>query len=321
VGLWIQNVGVRADHLPVSLAARAARESFGLPEPMEGWTWTSLAGWDEGADGLELQELDALAAAAAAEAGAPVLAFSVHDSDSVYVVGAQPGGAAFRLVVNEDHWDADTPPPQELYEAVAWAREHALRAPSVAELQEMLARRYVFAEEGLSVVLARMGLLPPEAEHEVEEEDEEDREERARPASLEDVGDLAPGRDDRSLDGERWYTTVTGFRGREDERWTVVFAEVPLPMRVMGIDLPEGLAETLTRAVEATGMGQALAWLCRRGDRMRMLDPVFDSRDELTRELAGPYSNLEVGEWRRVPEDVERKLSATIDWAEEQAGS
>lgn len=318
MGLWIQNLGVGADRLPPSVASRAAPESFGLPEPMAGWTWTSLAGWGEGADGLELGELDELAVTAATEAEASALAFSVRDSDSVYLVGAQADGIAFRLVVNEDAWD-DGPPPRQLDEAAAWAREHAPRGPSPAELHEVLARRYVFAEEGLAVVLARMGLLPPEVEQEVEDDD--DPEERARVASLDDVAGLAPGGDDRSLDGERWYAPLSGIRGREDETWVLVFAEVPMPMRVMGFGLPEGLARTLTEAIGASGVGQALGWLCRRGKHLRMLDPIFDSRAELTEELAGPYSNLEVGEWRPVPEDVDRTLSATIAWAVDQAGS
>jgi hypothetical protein len=92
MGLWAQNVGVRGSSLPSVVLDRAGGETFGVPEAMEGWSWATLDGF------LDLAELDALAAAAGDHAGGPALAFSVHDSDSVYLVGADASGVRFRLM-------------------------------------------------------------------------------------------------------------------------------------------------------------------------------------------------------------------------------
>ena len=133
VGLWIQNIGVRAGKLPLSLSALAAEDHFGLPGPFKaGWTWISLD--DERWGVRDSGDLDATAAA---EAGAPALAFSVHDSDSAYLVGADPGGVRFRLVVNEEalETDGELPNPEgSAHDAAVWASEHAPASPSAEEL-------------------------------------------------------------------------------------------------------------------------------------------------------------------------------------------
>ena len=160
MGLWVQNVGVRAPSMPPGVAGRAAAEKDSVPEPMDGWawaTWATLAGGSF----LDLEELDALAADAAREAGAPALAYSVHDSDSAYVTGADASGTRFRLMLNPEAWE-DELPPQEVDAAAAWAGDNAPLTPSPDEIADVLERQFVFAEDGLSVLLARMGLLPAE---------------------------------------------------------------------------------------------------------------------------------------------------------------
>jgi len=160
MGLWVQNVGVKAPSVPAAVASRAAAERDSTPEQMDGWAWATWATLAGGAF-LDLEELDALAADAAREAAVPALAYSVHDSDSVYVVGGDPSGPRFRLMVNPEAWE-DELPPQEVDAAAAWAREHAPLDPSPEEIADVLGRQFVFAEDGLNVLLARMGLLPAE---------------------------------------------------------------------------------------------------------------------------------------------------------------
>ena len=160
MGLWVQNVGVRAAAIPSAVAARTVAEADSTPEQMDGWAWAT---WATVADGnfLDLEELDALAAEAAGEAGAPALVYSVHDSDSVYLTGADPSGARFRLMLNPEAWE-DELPPQEIDAAAGWARDHAPLDPSPDKIADVLGRQFVFAEDGLNVFLARMGLLPAE---------------------------------------------------------------------------------------------------------------------------------------------------------------
>ena len=160
MGLWVQNVGVRSPSMPAAVAQRAAAEPDSTPEQMEGWAWAT---WATMADGefLDLEELDALAAEAGHEAGAPALAYSVHDSDSAYVTGADTSGPRFRLMVNPEAWEGELP-PQEVDAAAAWAGDYAPLSPSPDELADVLGRQFVFAEDGLNVLLARMGLLPAE---------------------------------------------------------------------------------------------------------------------------------------------------------------
>ena|SRR5919109_4195497 len=160
MGLWVQNVGVQASSVPAGVAARAAARPDSTPESMEGWTWATWATLG-GGEFLDLEELDALAAEAAREAEAPALAYSVHDSDSVYLAGADQSGARFRLMVNPEAWE-DELPPQEVDAAAAWACDHAPLDPSPNEIADVLGRQFVFAEDGLNVLLARMGLVPAE---------------------------------------------------------------------------------------------------------------------------------------------------------------
>jgi hypothetical protein len=63
VGLWVQNIGVRATELPPAVTERAAAEPDTTPEAMEGWMWASL----ERGTFLDLDELNALAGEAAAQ--------------------------------------------------------------------------------------------------------------------------------------------------------------------------------------------------------------------------------------------------------------
>jgi hypothetical protein len=160
MGLWVQNVGVRAPSVPPDVAQRAAAEKDSVPEPMDGWAWATWATM-AGGNFLDLEELDALAAEAAREAGAPALAYSVHDSDSAYVTGADTSGRGFRLMLNPEAWE-DELPPQEVDAAAAWAADNAPLTPSPAEITDVLERQFVFAEDGLNALLARMGLLPAE---------------------------------------------------------------------------------------------------------------------------------------------------------------
>jgi hypothetical protein len=160
MGLWVQNVGVRAPSVPAGIAGRASAQPDSTPESMEGWAWAT---WATLADGnfLDLEELDALAAEAAGEAEAPALAYSVHDSDSVYLTGADHSGARFRLMLNPEAWE-DELPPQEVDAAAGWARDHAPLDPSPEEITDVVGRQFVFAEDGLNVLFAHMGLLPAE---------------------------------------------------------------------------------------------------------------------------------------------------------------
>ncbi len=160
MGLWVQNVGVRAPSVPEAIAGRASAQPDSTPESMEGWAWAT---WATLADGnfLDLEALDALAAEAAGEAEAPALAYSAHDSDSVYLTGADHSGARFRLMLNPEAWE-DELPEQQVDEAAAWARDHAQLNPTPDQIADVLGRQFVFAEDGLNVLLARMGLLPAE---------------------------------------------------------------------------------------------------------------------------------------------------------------
>jgi hypothetical protein len=123
LGLWIQNVGVRAGSLPSVLIARAASFSDWLPRT-DGWSWTSLSGWQDDGHFLEEEELDDLIVQAAADARAPALGFSVFDSDAVYLVGADTNAIRFRVVIGEpaDTEAANARAPHEIGEAVRWVR-------------------------------------------------------------------------------------------------------------------------------------------------------------------------------------------------------
>src|SRR5262249_40606066 len=156
---------------------------------------------------------DALVADLGAEAGR-ALAFSVHDSDSAYVVGAGGNGHRFRLVVNPHSYDGAA--PQELDAAAAFA------GVEVAPLREALEPEHVFAEEGVWLVLARMGLVaagPPPETIAVDEAEDEEHVDPDHVASLDEWGDLVAADAARLLPGTRWTAEVLGLAGQGDERW------------------------------------------------------------------------------------------------------
>lgn len=149
MGLWIQNVGVRARSLPPTLRARADADGDWLPET-EGWSWTTVAS----EDGLEEDELDALVARAGSEAGAPALGFAIYDSDIAYVVGADGSGVRFHLVLGERAYEGAV--AQEHDAAAAWALEHAdaavsqfgLGVPGFEPAADLLVAAYTVARDG-----------------------------------------------------------------------------------------------------------------------------------------------------------------------------
>src|SRR5262245_1353798 len=143
MGLSVQNVGVEASRLPHEVAAAAASDPAGLPR-MRGWTWISLA------EAVDEAALDALVAHLAAQSDARALAVSIDDSDSAYLVGAAPASELFRLRVNPE------------FEEVQDAERAAAFAGIAAEpLVAALAQRYVYAEQGVRLLMAEMGLVPP----------------------------------------------------------------------------------------------------------------------------------------------------------------
>ena len=229
MGLWAQNVGVMGSSLPQAVLARARREQFGVPEGMDGWSWATLEGF------LEIDELDRLATEAGQHAGGPTLAFSVHDSDSVYLVGADATGIRFRLMVNPEAWE-DEPLPQEIDEAAAWSKEHAPLDPSSKDIADILGRQFVFGEEGLDVLLASMGLVPVEAAEGVQEM-------HGEAANLSELDvwswlEAVPSPQERVLEHARWHTSLQQgdveaylLAAEEDTKRLVIDARVdPLVM-------------------------------------------------------------------------------------------
>jgi hypothetical protein len=329
MGLWVRNVGVRAPALPPSLAALGARESEWVPQTRS-WTWTTLRGEEEGGEDVDEERLDEIARRAAAEAGAPALAFLVDDSDVAYLVGADVRGIGFRLVIGEQEQKA----PQEFEQAAAWAAEHASMESTADALRDAAGGPYVFAEKGLWVVLAAMGLILEEeaagaeliqekdvADDWTEEDERREREALARVAAPEDWGEPVGDPEVVELAGRRWYARLE-FPKREGERWAVVAHEVErellsafgfLPSQVDAEAarklLPEDLHKRL--AQKQTGI---TAWLCTRG-QIRDVESVFPSLKSLRSHLAGPGSNLRVCDWREVPQDVPASLAETAAYA------
>ena len=289
MGLWVQNLGVKATSLPPSVTSRAATESFGTPDQMEGWTWTSL----DDKQFLDLGELDAIAGEAAGEAGAPALAFSVHDSDSVYVVGADSTGVRFRLMVNPEAWE-DELPPQEVDAAVTWARDHGALDPSPESIADVLARTFVFGEEGLDVLFARMGLLPAEAAEGAQELD--DWVEAALADLWSEIEPVASP-EERMLEGGRWHATLQ----HRDVSGHLLAAEEDTEV----VSIGERLERELIPARAVSGFG------------LRANEPIVllgqtPTREDLWNE--GTRQGLELGSWQDVPEDVPRDLASTAAW-------
>ena len=288
MGLWAQNVGVSGSSLPRVVLDRAGAENFGVPEPMDGWTWATL-------DNLvDLGELDDLAAVAAEHAEAPALAFSVHDSDSVYVVGADNGGVRFRLVVNPEAWE-DELPRQEVEEAAAWSSDHAALDPSPQEIADVLARQFVFGEEGLDVLLARMGLLPAEAAEGAEELGE-----AATDLDVWSSLETVPSPRERKLERGRWHATlahgeVRGHLLAAEEATEHLFIDASADSpSISGLPVI-GVSGYAIRA------GEAIVFL-------GQMSTPEEVRDELTRQ------GIKLGSWAEVPDSVPHDLASTAEW-------
>jgi hypothetical protein len=267
VGLSIQNVGVHAPQLPRSI--EPGEELEGLPEPFAaGWTWRSLdrERW------LEPAALAALAARVAVDAGAAALAYSVDDSDSAYLVGADQAGVTFRVTVNRGVEGAP--------ELAAWAAEHAPASPDAAELEDVLARRYVFAEAGLRVLLLRLGLVTVEA-------------------AAAEAGDTFP-------------TAVTGGFPFVD-----VAAATAHPLhgarRHTWLDGGDEIEWRLLAAAEPDGVD---LYLCAAEETPRRAADRFADEEQARRAVELP--GVAAGEWRKVPAHVERTLAATLAWVAAQ---
>jgi hypothetical protein len=290
VGLWVQNVGVKAPSLPPAVSARAAAESFDTPDQMDGWTWTSL---DDGTF-LDLEELDAIATEAAGEAGAPSLAYSVHDSDSVYVVGADGSGVRFRLMVNPEAWE-DELPPQDVDGAVAWASDHGALDPSREDIDAVLARTFVFAEEGLDVLFSCMGLLPAGAAEGAQELDVSVVEQAS--ADVWNWLQSVPAPEERFLERGRWHATLQ----HGDLSGHLIAAEEE--METAYID--ERLERTLIPATLISGF-------VARAKQPIVFLGAMPTREELSTVLV--RQSVTLGSWQGVPEDVPRDLASTAAW-------
>jgi hypothetical protein len=275
--------------LPEAVLDRAGAENVGVPEPMEGWTWVTLDGF------IDSDELDGLAAIASKHADAPALALSIHDSDTVYVVGADPSGVRFRLVVNPEAWE-DELPPQDLEAAAAWSREHANLDPSSEEIAAVLARQFVFAEEGLDVLLALMGLLPAEAAEGTEELG-------MGVAANADVWswlEAVRSPQTRILERGRWHTSlqhgdVAGhlLAAEEDTKRLMIDARVD----------PLVMSEVPDQAVSG--------FVIRPGEPIVFLGQV-STREDLWNDLT--RQGVTLGQWAEVPETVPRDLGSAAAW-------
>jgi len=235
---------------------------------MEGWNWTTLDGF------VDLAELDELLAAATNEVAAPALAFSVHDSDTVYVAGTDPSGLRFRLVINPDAWE-DELPPQQLDEAVAWSREHARPDLSKSDLGDVLERDFAFAEEGLDVLFVRMGLVPASLDSHPSGHE---------PPPVDFWGTFEPidAPERQILEGGRWHTTFQ----YADVSASLIAAEEP--------PSPWVSAYGARRGVPIIHFGKA------------------QTREELWSEAT--RQGFTLGEWEEIPESVPRDLASTCAW-------
>jgi hypothetical protein len=219
----------------------------------------------------------------------------VHDSDSVYLVGGDPSGVRFRLVVNPEAWEDDLP-RQEVEEAAAWSRDHAPLDVSPEEIAGVLAQQFVFGEEGLDVLLARMGLLPAEAAEGATELDE------GAAADL-DVWtwlEAVPSPQERILERGRWHTSlqygdVEGhlLAAEEDTERLVIDARVDPPV----------MSEVPEQAVSGFAI--------RRGEPILFLAQM-STREELWNELT--RQGVTLRPWAEVPESVPRDLASTAAW-------
>ena len=238
---------------------------------MEGWSWATLDGF------VDLGELDELLAGTAGEVAAPGLAFSVHDSDTVYLAGADASGIRFRLVINPDVWEDDLP-RQEIDGAVAWSRDHAPVCPSSNEIADVLGTDFAFAEEGLDLLLARMGLLQADSDT----DGSEFQSPVPSPADFWLTFEPVDTPKTRILEGGRWHTTL--HHGGVSAR--VLAAE----------ESPEALVSAygVQRGAPIIHFGKA------------------QTRAELWNEATS--QGITLGQWEDVPESVPRDLASTCAW-------
>jgi hypothetical protein len=219
----------------------------------------------------------------------------VHDSDSVYVVGADGNGVRFRLMVNPEAWE-DELPPQDVDGAVAWASDHGALDPSREDIDAVLERTFVFAEEGLDVLFARMGLLPAEAAQGAQELDMRAVEEQA-PAAIWSWLPTVPSPEERVLEHGSSYATLQ----HGDVSGYLIAAEEDTHVFHVGPQLDHEL-------IPATAVS---------GFVVRAKEPVvllgaMPTREDLSTVLLG--HGMTLGSWQAVPEDVPRDLASTAAW-------
>jgi hypothetical protein len=284
MGLWAQNIGVNAPSLPPAVVARAGSELFGVPEEMEGWTWATV----DDKSFLDIGELDTLLADTAKEAGAPALAFSVHDSDSVYLAGADASGLRFRVVVNPEAWE-DELPRQEVVEAASWSKDHAPLDPSPEDIANVLTRKFVFGEEGLDVLFARMGLLssragrsaPPPAE------------------APEEIGDASMSKVWNSFE----HVDAPKEQILERGRWHAKVEHGDVRGRLL--------------AAEEAEQGWVSVYGVRPGEPIVSFGRQIETLEVLWAEAT--RQGMTLGPWEEVPDGVSRDLASTATWLLGQA--
>ena len=261
MGLTVQNLGVEAPRV-LGVAPEKRSDPIALPA-MAGWTWLTLR-----VPGDE-EALEREVAVAAATSGARALAYVVDDSDDAYVVGATPSGLAFRLHVGGESR------PRDVTDAAEFASVQAV------VIEDVLAKSYVFAEDGVRALFAAMGLMAlPEV-----------------PAAA--VLATEPDVDDEPDDDAQLIHAIRS--NREGRRWAA------------GAQIPFG-GRWVVVAAEVDVSGRVAAGFCSRRDRMAIVGLSGDV-DALRAELTQEESGVVLGPWYEVPSHVPRSLSATSAWA------
>ena len=119
-----------------------------------GWSWAILSeDWE--------RDLERLAVDVAMSAATPVLTFLIADSDLAILYAAAPGEPP--VVASTGEYEEPGPPTQARAFA-EWTERHAPAAVAAERFEEWAQTQYVFAEEGLAHLLARMGLVEPTTE-------------------------------------------------------------------------------------------------------------------------------------------------------------
>ena len=158
----------------------------------------------------------------------------------------------------------------------------------------MLARTFVFGEEGLDVLFARMGLLPAEAAEGAQELD--DWVEAALADLWSEIEPVASP-EERMLEGGRWHATLQ----HRDVSGHLLAAEEDTEV----VSIGERLERELIPARAVSGFG------------LRANEPIVllgqtPTREDLWNE--GTRQGLQLGSWQDVPEDVPRDLASTAAW-------